>query len=300
MATIKERMAALQAASGETGASPGKPMSAKERKTSVQAGTEQPAGETLFAAWTKKPGTVTGMWHKRWLVLYSDPAIRFFEDEELTKVKGGCSLAGASISQADDCFQSLSGVAGVLKFKAASKAEAEMWAARLKAAVKGEAYVAPPTPEPAPMAPPRSPSFKPAKKPAAKPADVVLDPSSPSMQQLVGVAARLQKVAGDDAKPPPAIAAGASQEQLAVQLEGAIAVIERAWVQLGLKQAEGLACRLVRRAGLEPPGAGRVWSGHLTPAPSSRRSAWRPAPPLEARPRRASTWRRSSPSSRRW
>ena len=115
MGSIKERMAALQAASDASAAKPAAP----QRVGSVRV---EPTGDAIHSGWLRKTGTglMSAIATKRWCVLYSDPALHYYEDDAREKYKGSVALGGVAVSHADDCMQIVVSAETVIKFKATS------------------------------------------------------------------------------------------------------------------------------------------------------------------------------------
>ena len=271
--SIKERMAALQSASGTASAPEGR------------------QGKVLHAGWLYKAG-VFGAKNKRYCVLYDDQQLTWYDDEAKTKYKGGCRLKGASAS--------ING--GLLEVSADSKSsfkhdeEAVLiaWCSRLSAAIAGapqpsgtlddapseparlHTYTPGPGPEPAPApvaregstqswiaagfatGPPRlEPALSPTPSlsPAPVVENVVLHAGAPCLTQLAELAGRLQKLAGDPAATPQ-IDAEASQQALAAQLEEIAHSVERSALRLELAHFEQLVGRLERLGGGSTSGGG--------------------------------------------
>ena len=273
--SIKERMAALQSASGTASAPEGR------------------QGKVLHAGWLYKAG-VFGAKNKRYCVLYDDQQLTWYDDEAKTKYKGGCRLKGASAS--------ING--GLLEVSADSKSsfkhdeEAVLiaWCSRLSAAIAGapqpsgtlddapseparlHTYTPGPGPEPAPApvaregstqswiaagfatGPPRlEPALSPTPSlsPAPVVENVVLHAGAPCLTQLAELAGRLQKLAGDPAATPQ-IDAEASQQALAAQLEEIAHSVERSALRLELAHFEQLVGRLERLGGGSTSGGGQA------------------------------------------
>ena len=166
MSTIKERLAALAAASGgqapsETAAAQklaaAKPLNARlatlgvkpDERTKPGAAARAPAGKAAHAGWVKKQGTgiMAASFMTRWCQLYADPPLlRFFVDQAATQHKGDYELAGVAATASGEVVHLKPSKAGqsATKLKLPTPAEADGWAAQL--AMFG------PTPPPSPTA----------------------------------------------------------------------------------------------------------------------------------------------------
>ena len=277
-------MAALQSASGTASAPKGG------------------QGKVLHAGWLYKAG-VFGSKNPRYCVLYDDPQLSWFDDEAFTHYKGGCSLKGASASINGGLLEVLADSKS--SFKHDDEAVLMDWCSRLSAAIAGapqpsgtlgdaptlppapeltrlHAYTPGPGPEPAPAPVARQdskttqswiaagfatgpPRPAPSLSPAPVEESVVLHAGAPCLTQLVQLAGRLQKLAGDPAATPQ-IDAGASQQALAAQLEEITHSVERSALRLKLAHFEQLVDRLEQLGGdstVLPPG-GTPSQAHLT------------------------------------
>ena len=133
MPSIAERMAALQASSAKE--------SAPAAGGGARVARDEPTGAKVHAGWLSKAGAgiMSAVFQKRWCVIYADPAMAYYADEACTQPKGGIPLAGATVSVAEDMLQVVAndpkaGKSVSSKFRAESPADAEDWAARIRAA----------------------------------------------------------------------------------------------------------------------------------------------------------------------
>ena len=133
MPSIAERMAALQASSAKESAAPA--------GGGARVARDEPTGAKVHAGWLSKAGAgiMSAVFQKRWCVVYADPAMAYYADEACTQPKGGIPLAGATVSVAEDMLQVVAndpkaGKSVSSKFRAESPADAEDWAARIRAA----------------------------------------------------------------------------------------------------------------------------------------------------------------------
>ncbi len=107
-------------------------------------------GEVLAAGWLKKSGKglKAKVFEPRWVVLSSDPALAFFEDETLKVAKGDpLNLAGGTVKRENE-FVSVSIPEEIqtstqkrfqlTKLQADTEPEADSWVARIEAAIAGE------------------------------------------------------------------------------------------------------------------------------------------------------------------
>ena len=115
-------------------------------------------GAVLAAGWLKKTGKglKAKVFESCWVTLRDEPLLAFHQDESLKAEKGGAlSLVGGTVKREEDIVvvstpaEAVVGVTAkrvnVLKLQAEGATEADLWVARIEAAIAGEPQ--PPAPE---------------------------------------------------------------------------------------------------------------------------------------------------------